>query len=64
MATLLETDLILSFAVVMTLRAGILSVLGGAGVSEKYNHEQRERRQQSPVSFLRHVLLRKVNRRG
>ena len=60
MATSLETDLILCVAVVMTLRARILSVLNGAAVSESYSYQQHERRQQqSSISFLGHVSLRK-----
>ncbi len=63
MATLLETELIRCLAVEMTLLAVFLGrVLTGARVSEKYNRQQHEgRQQQSSVSFLRHISLRKVN---
>ena len=60
MATLLETDQILCVAVVMTLVTRILRVLNGAVVSQTYSRHQHERRQQqSSISFLGHVSLRK-----
>jgi hypothetical protein len=46
-ALLRDTVFIRCLAVEMTLLAVLLgSVLSGAGVSEKYNHQQHERRQQ------------------
>ena len=63
MATLLETELVLCLAVVMTLLARFLRrLLARAGVSEKYKRQQHERQhEQSSVSFLRHISLRKVS---